>query len=244
MAATTQTPPSTKNNAVTPATTDTAQIREMLGSMKATLNNLNATFQTLNDQSAKVSTLGPDMKDVAVQIYNLRRQMHKQGRKNDERVKDVKNLVQTQLREKIASDLKEWISESIVRETKAQVHDQVKLQIKEHLHVTLEEQVVGSKNQLVEVRHALANSEARRENSIISTDNLNDALQVVLKPDGTKSTLYPANLNSLFAYSPAMLANLLKDHDLAVHHQREKNLNRFMAHIGIPFQLVPVPDGM
>lgn len=29
-----------------------------------------------------------------------------------------------------------------------------------------------------------------------------------------------------------MLRVLLRDHDLIVHEQREKNLNRFMAHIG------------
>ena len=60
--------------------------------------------------------------------------------------------------------------------------------------------------------------------------------------------MYPHNLHSLFNYdgqyhflipdndliSPSddALRTLLQDHDLVVQEQREKNLNRFMAHIG------------
>lgn len=72
----------------------------------------------------------------------------------------------------------------------------------------------------------------------------------MLKPDGTRSDVYPHNLHSLFAYSgesafrdphntshsrgseDEMLSLLLKDHELAENEVREKNLNRFMAHIG------------
>lgn len=40
----------------------------------------------------------------------------------------------------------------------AQVKEQVNLQIREHLPVTLEEQARESKGQLIEVKHALMNS--------------------------------------------------------------------------------------
>ena len=43
-------------------------------------------------------------------------------------------------------------------------------------------------------------SEARRANSILRTDNLQDQLEVVLKSDGTRSDVYPHNLHSLFNY--------------------------------------------
>lgn len=43
-------------------------------------------------------------------------------------------------------------------------------------------------------------SEARRANSILRTDNLQDQLVVVLKSDGTRSDVYPHNLHSLFNY--------------------------------------------
>lgn len=48
-------------------------------------------------------------------------------------------------------------------------------------------------------------SESRWTNSILRTDNLQDQLAVVLKPDGTRSDLYPHNLHSLFAYDGELL---------------------------------------
>lgn len=119
------------------------------------------------------------------------------------------------------------------RELVAQVREQVNSQIGEHLPVPLEEQAKESRSQLIEVKHALMNSyvklpvvylvchayllrhvsyfhytcisyrESRRANSNLRTDNLTDQLAVVLKPDGTRSDVYPHNLHSLFAYSGA-----------------------------------------
>lgn len=223
--------------------TDTAQIRELLGMMKVTLGQLGQTFQTLNEQSAKVSTLGPTLNHASAQIQSMRHQIRKQDKKQEARVQEVKTLIQVQLKDQIAKDMKSFISEQIKKETALQVKEQIDVQIKEHIPVTLQEQALQSQKQLIDVRHALMNSEARRTNSNLRTDNLNDTLAIVHRPDGTKSDIYPANLNSLFAYSPEMLSRLLKDYDLVEHQLREKSLNRFMAHIGIPFHLVPVPEG-
>ncbi|CAL1711311.1 unnamed protein product [Somion occarium] len=222
---------------------DTAELRELLGTMKTTLGTLGHTFKTLNEQSDKISTLGPTMQHASVQIHGLRQQIQKQDRKQEVRVNEIKSMIQNEMKDKFALDLQSFINDQIRKETALQVKEQVSLQMKDHVPLSLEEQVEGSRKQLIEVRHALQNSESRRANSTLETDNLNDTLQVVLKPDGTKSALYPANLNSLFAYSPKMLKELLKDHGLLEHGSKEKNLNRFMSHIGIRFQLVPLPEG-
>ena len=49
--------------------------------------------------------------------------------------------------------------------------------------------------------------EARRKNSVIrpSPNNMCDDLAVVVRPNGTRSKLYPANLRSLFVYDRAFL---------------------------------------
>ena len=39
-----------------------------------------------------------------------------------------------------------------------------------------------------------------------------------------------------------MLKILLQDHDLIIHDEREKNLNRFMAHIGQSFSSLTETD--
>ncbi|KAJ3484039.1 hypothetical protein NLI96_g5912 [Meripilus lineatus] len=225
-----------------PPPADTAQVREMLGMMKATLGQLDQTFRTLNEQSAKVSKLGPSMQSAATQIQALRHQIRKQDRKQELRVQEVKTLIQEQLKEKLARDMQSFITEEIKRETAIQVKEQVGLQLREHLPYSLEDQLVGSQKQLIEVKQALVNSEARRTNSNLRQDNLNDPLEVVLRPDGTKSAVYPVNLNSLFYYSPEMLKRLLRDYSLQEDSKKEKNLNRFMSHIGIQFQLIPIPS--
>lgn len=43
--------------------------------------------------------------------------------------------------------------------------------------------------------------EARRHNASLETDNLYDELKVVLKPDGTKSTKWPIDLQTMFSYT-------------------------------------------
>ncbi|KAI0343738.1 hypothetical protein BDW22DRAFT_1356282 [Trametopsis cervina] len=234
--------PRTSGSVITTApVTDTAQLREMIGVTKTTLATIGEQFRILQEQQAKVAGLGPTMENASSQIDGLRRQIRRQDKKQQARMHEVKELIRERLKEQATKQLQSHIQEEIRREIVAQVKEQVHLQIREHLPVTLDEQARESKAQLVEVKHALMNSEARRANSNLRTDNLTDQLAVVLKPDGTRSDVYPHNLHSLFAYSDEMLSLLLKDHELAENEVREKNLNRFMAHIGVGFRLVPIP---
>jgi len=222
---------------------DTAAIRELLGMMRANLDTLGETFKTVNEQSARVSMLGPSMQDASTQIQTLRRQVRSQEKKQDLRVNEIKHMIKNTLKEQVAEELRTHIKDQIRAEVFAQVKDEIEVQLPEHLPVSLKQQVGESKKYLVGVRHALVNSEARRANSVLRTSNLDDPLAVVLKPDGTRSVVYPADLRSLFSYDTHMTRALLKDYELPDHELQEKNLNRFMSHIGIPFQLVAVPVG-
>lgn len=208
------------------------QLREIVGATKATMSTINQQFSTLHEQQAKIAALSPSMQDAAAKIEEMRRQIRRQDRRTQARMQEVKDLIQEQLKDQATRQLQAHIQSEIQSELARQVREQVELQLREHIPVTLEEQARETKRQLVNVKHALDNSEARRQNAILRTDNLQDKLAVVLRPDGTKSGVYPHNLHSLFAYDDDMLKMLLRDHDLTVVDQREKNLNRFMAHIG------------
>ncbi|KAI0687435.1 hypothetical protein BC835DRAFT_404950 [Cytidiella melzeri] len=174
------------------------------------------------------------MENASSHIDGLRRQIRRQDRKQQARMHEVMELIRQQLKDQATRQLQSHIQAEIRRELIAQVKEEVLVQIREHLPVTLEEQARESKGQLIEVKHALMNSEARRANSNLRTDNSTDQLGVVLKPDGTRSDVYPHNLHSLFAYSDEMLIVLLKDHELVASEAREKNLNRFKAHVNTP----------
>ncbi|KAI0779934.1 hypothetical protein C8Q74DRAFT_1262046 [Fomes fomentarius] len=223
------------------AAVDTPAVRELLGRMTVTLGTLDQTFRTLNEQSAQVSALGPTMESAVEQITALRKQIRGQEAKQRERVDSIKHFLKEELKAKAADEMKDSIRESIRAEVAKEVQAQMRAQMHEHLPVPLEAQARESREQLAEVQYALKNSEARRQNSNLrpSPSNLADPLAVVVKPDGSQSALYPTDLRSLFSYDDAKARELIKDYGLHDHGVLERNLNRFMAHIGIRFELVP-----
>lgn len=219
---------------------DTAAVKDLLTMMKTTLGTLGQTFETLTDQANKVSTLGPTV-DSAHQIQSLRRQMRTHDKRQENRIAEVKHMVTDLLKDQIADHMRAQIAEQIRTEIAVQVRQQVAAQLKEHLPVSLEQQAEESKRQLAEVRNSLVNSEARRANSVLRANNIDDPLAVVLKPTGEASALFPRDLKTLFGYDGAASKQLVQDYHLPEADQREKNLNKFMSHIGIPFHLIPVP---
>jgi len=151
-------------------------------------------------------------------------------------------MVRDQLKGQITEHMKPQIQEQIQTEITLQVTKQVTAQIKDHLPVSLEDQVADSKRQFEVVRHSLINSEARRVNSVLrSPRDLGEQLATVLKADGRKSEFFPADLRSLFSYDLKMSKALAKDYGLLESEVRETNLNRFMSHIGIQFSLIAIP---
>ncbi|KZT72332.1 hypothetical protein DAEQUDRAFT_664319 [Daedalea quercina L-15889] len=124
------------------------------------------------------------------------------------------------------------IREQVKTQVAEQVKAQLGLQIRQHLPEPLARRVEESRRQIEEVKHAVQNSEARSRNSALKTFNLDDPLDEVLKPDGTRCDLYPTNLRSLFAYTGTEARQLAAAYELGEHRDRENNINRFMAHIG------------
>jgi len=219
---------------------DTAAVKDLLAMMKNTLGTLGATFETLGQQSNRIQEVGPSM-DSTHQLASLRRQIRHQDKRQDARVMEVKYMIKDVLKDHIANDMRAQIEEQIRAEIAQQVKQEVAAQIVEHLPVSLHEQAAQSKRQLEDVKHSLVNSAARRHNSTLRASNLDDPLSQVLKPDGTQCDSFPADLRTLFSYDAAAAQKLVHEFGLQEHDARERNLNRFMAYIGIPFHLIPVP---
>lgn len=97
-------------------------------------------------------------------------------------------------------------------------------------------------------------SKSRITNSHIQSEDLDAPLAPILNSEGKKSSLYPSNLRSLFAYdrkdqmiffscckmdhliivkSVETAKKLNKDCGLVEAEEVDKNLNQFLAHIGI-----------
>ncbi|KAH9914672.1 uncharacterized protein B0H18DRAFT_1044417 [Fomitopsis serialis] len=219
-------------------TLDTAAIWEMLGLMKGSLATIGQQFDTLDEQSAKVDTLGPTKDSLKKQAKDLQDEMKAAQEKRDKGIEVFKNAVKDKMKEKIAKEMTLHIKEQIRQQVIARVEVDMKAHISQHLPIPLKVQVDESRRQINEVKHAFQNSEARRQNSSLRTYNLDQSLAEVLKLDGKKSTLWPGNLRSLFNYSAAQAQGLAHDYGLGGQiDDRERNINRFMAHIGVSFPL-------
>ncbi|KAH9927985.1 uncharacterized protein BXZ73DRAFT_90666 [Epithele typhae] len=222
---------------------DVGTVQQFIGTMRTTFRTLDATFSTLHEQSARISELGPTTETVDAEIVLLRDQLSLHQSAQTERVTAIKYILKNEVKHQTADSLKTEIRESIKLEIEREVKRQVDEQIGEHIPVPLPQQREDFRTEIADVRRAFDNAEARRKNALIrpNPDSLKDELAVVSKPDGSRSKQYPANLNSLFAYSAIQAQRLLRDFELHDDGMLERNLNRFMSHIGIRFELVPVP---
>ncbi|KAG5639474.1 hypothetical protein H0H81_001596 [Sphagnurus paluster] len=131
------------------------------------------------------------------------------------------------------------ISAKIREEVALQVKQQVDEQIQDHIPIPLAQQSLENKRQISDIRVTLANSEAREKNSHLQATNLDELLMPILKPDGTESELFPADLRALFAYDLEMSKALLKDFEMEAGDSLQVNFGRFIRHIGIEnFQML------
>ncbi|KAG8894060.1 hypothetical protein FRB99_001548 [Tulasnella sp. 403] len=217
---------------------DTVAVKELLDMMNRTLATLGKTFDSLTEQSTRVATLGPQM-ESAHQIHQLRRQMRAQEKKQDSRINEVKHIVREVLKEEIAKVLGPDISTAVRDEVRSQTSAEVRNQLSHHLPYDLHKQAELSRQQLKDVQCSLRNSESRRANSTLRASNLEDEIATILKSNGEESRYFPRNLKTLFSYDDNTAKELVKDYNLPTSDSREKNLNKWMAHAGIQFHLIP-----
>jgi len=201
--------------------------------MATTLANLNQNSRDLREQSARANALGPKY-DPSVQLHALKKQIREQGKRQSSRIDGVKGLLKDVLKEQIADHMRQQIEEQIKTELAIQVGEQVGRQLSEHIP---EDGDAQSKAKLTEARVKFVNSESRGANGVLREQNLEDPLHEILRPDGTKSQLFPPDLKTLFSYSPDKVRQLIRDYGVPEHHLRERNLNRFMAHCGVAFHM-------
>lgn len=221
---------------------DVAGLEQLRQTMQATLGALGTTFDYLGEQTARVAALGPAV-EASHQIHQLRRQVHAQDRKQEERMQEIKSLLQDVLKEQIAEHLRAHVFEMIREKIEEYVADKVRDQLQKQIPDTLRQQVKEHRKHLAEVKRCLHNSEARRANATLRNHGsaIREPLHSLLMTDGNISELWPADLAQLFGYSNDTAKRLLDDYELtyASDDPTERMLNKFMAHIGVGFQMVP-----
>ncbi|KAJ7188617.1 hypothetical protein C8R46DRAFT_1205766 [Mycena filopes] len=215
---------------------ETDSIRTAIGAITLKLAALEQSFNGLNEKSAELSAMGPSP-DAPREIQALRKQIRDESKKRDKDILVFKRRAREDVKNQIVASLRNDILEHIRMEVAAQVKQQVDVQIREQIPISLKEQSMNNKTQLQDARTSLTNSAARKKNASLRIESLDEGLAVVLKFDGTKGKLFPADLRSLFSYDDGNMRELVKEYELVEEEVREVNLNRFLGHIGVPFQL-------
>ncbi|KAF7321565.1 hypothetical protein MKEN_00677500 [Mycena kentingensis (nom. inval.)] len=215
---------------VTPRPTqasETQKMRDAIGAVNSSLSGIKSTFSTLNERSTELAATGPSVQELSREIAALRKQVREDGKR-------AAQDVQAPLRKFITADAFNSgdILEYIRSEIAVQVSREVDIQILEHIPVSLKTQQANNKAQLQDAGTSLTNSAARKRNAQIQIKNLDEMLATVLKTDGTRAQLYPADLRSLFGYSEEHVLALVRDFGLAEDARREVNLNRILGHVG------------
>jgi len=216
-------------------------VHELMSVMKATMEQLGGTFDALNQTSARVQELQQEPAlDSVQQISDLRKQLVKKDRRQDDKMKEIDQLLREVLQHEIVNHLKGQITKQIEDIIEHEVQEQVKLQLGHHIPPKLQESVANQKKQLDEVQYAMKNSEARRANGQLRSNNLHGPMHPLIPISGSASDHFPRNMSDLLNMNAEAVAELLNHYDLPPGESREDNLNRFMRFCNIGYQVVPV----
>lgn len=168
--------------------------------MTNTLSSLNNAFGTYNEQSAEFLELCHATPNASRDIQHLHRRILLHSEKQEAEFAAARRTIQEDLKTRVTDSLRTHIRDSIKTEVATQVRQEMDLQILDHIPIPLAQQVVDNKKQIADIKTLLANSEARIENASIQAINQDEPLASVLRADGTRSEMFPADLRTLFSY--------------------------------------------
>ncbi|CAK5281653.1 unnamed protein product [Mycena citricolor] len=237
---------------------------EWVAAMKRYTAILTTAFESLGEQSDRAVTLGTALK-AREQLERLRGLFEQQLEDHQARATSIQADLKRMVTHSLSDALKAHVRSAVEQQVKERVAHQLSIQIPEKLR----QQIKTHQVQIVEVQRALRNSEARQHNSALGPSQLNAELRPLLRPLSTTavadaeaaspSPLFPTSLRSLFALQSEEAETLVKEYGLAdctvpvtpiateaaspsSMESRTRNLNKFMAHIGVVgFQMHALP---
>ncbi|KAF8070393.1 hypothetical protein FPV67DRAFT_1487212 [Lyophyllum atratum] len=103
----------------------------------------------------------------------------------------------------------------------------------------LQDEVAIQKSELDELRIQLHNSESRRANGALRSNQSDESLREIYMSNGKVSNRYPKSLKDLFELDFETSKVLMMDYEIPdVSEARDRNLNRFMQFCGVSYQMV------
>ncbi|KZT21086.1 hypothetical protein NEOLEDRAFT_802349 [Neolentinus lepideus HHB14362 ss-1] len=172
--------------------------------------------------------------------------MTKEDEADDKAVEGIRALLEEVLSAPMIEHLTKEIEEQIAKTIDAQVKQQVAESLKEHTSEALQIDLEEYRKKIEDAQKELFNSESRRSNSLRRRDG-EAQLEPLYKPNGDDaSPNFPKDLETLFALDDETIRMLLRDYQLEsspAADARDFNLNAFMRHIGVMYQMKRMAGG-
>ncbi|EJF57598.1 hypothetical protein DICSQDRAFT_140272 [Dichomitus squalens LYAD-421 SS1] len=158
-------------------------VSDLLRTMHSTLGALENTFEVLGQQTLRVASLGPAV-DALYQIKEVQGELLQQHEIQEARMQDVEERLQEQVKAHFREMLRPRVDEIVAACVKNVIEERVRQQLAIQIPATLRAELKSYRQQIVEAKVKLYNSEARRHNALIRSSGLHEPLRPLLRSLG------------------------------------------------------------
>ncbi|KAJ3503105.1 hypothetical protein NLJ89_g8581 [Agrocybe chaxingu] len=165
--------------------------------MRKPLAAFAATIDGLQGETMQIALLGEAC--TRQEISDLRAQLSSQDQKHKDGVVEIQAILDDLLQNQVVEHMRKEVEQEISHQIDAFVQEQVAECLKDHIPQALQDEVEESKRELDRLNIALHNSESRRANGNLRTNQVDDLLATMFMPDGAVSPHFPKDLKGLFS---------------------------------------------
>jgi hypothetical protein len=134
---------------------DLSELKGLVTNMKDTLVTLASSFEKLGKQTADVAGLKPefdsahqviiildldihiciDVHNIVFQIKHIRGKLQQHERKQEEKIEELRNLLENELKSRISDEIRAELAKTISEEVEKKVRDEVTRQVSWSFHL-------------------------------------------------------------------------------------------------------------
>ncbi|KAI3618964.1 hypothetical protein WG66_000443 [Moniliophthora roreri] len=235
-----------------------SEVQYSIAIMQGGIEALEETLEKLQQNTLRDGMFG-DNDGVVKQLSEIRSKLRSQGEAQRNGIDEINLILKDMLSTKVIEQIQSQglsihderrlsdgfllVEEEVEAEVDRVVERQVQACLEEHLPKQLQKEVNERKAELEQVRRDLHNSESRRANALLRERNTNEAINTILRTDGSVSSHFPKTLKDLFELNAAECKATLEDYGVETSSQKDSNLNRLMQFLNVQYQMVRTGSG-
>ena len=216
---------------------DLAQSASVTQIMEALETSVRA-LKTQADEQLTASVSSRDQ--LRSDLEEVDRRINEHNRHYQQHLEETQQDLDSKLRAKIEDAYKTQLQKSIAKGVKAQAPEHVQRLITAAIGpISLKQQLEEIKQRKSKLIDELLNSKARSANNgLVDKSYINDPIRPILVHGIGKSKLFPSSISSFICYNDEQMQRLFEHYNLGnPSSNRNANMSRFLAYIGVPFKV-------